>query len=142
MGLRLSLKPNEKVIINGCVISNTNRRQKLTIENQADVIREDDLLDPDQAATPVSQVYFFIQSALLDPKIRDTIVPVIQEKLGKLATVFDDRTTGLIFEAANHVSASDFYKALSSLRGVLKRETELLKYIDGKKDETAKVAAE
>jgi len=142
MGLRLSLKPNEKLIINGCIICNADRRQMLTIENQADVIREVDLLNPNQASTPVSQIYFFIQSALLDPKIRDTIVPVIQERLGKLATVFEDQTSGLIFEAANHVSTSDFYKALSSLRGVLKREAEILEYIRKESDLVPIEAAE
>lgn len=138
MGLRLSLKPNEKLIINGCVVRNADRRQMLTIENQADVIREADLLDSEQAATPVSQVYFFIQSALLSPDIRESIVPVIQEKLGKLALVFEDQTAGHIFEAANHVSAKDYYKALSSLRKVMKREAQLLELI---KENTAKAAA-
>ena len=130
MGLRLSLKPNEKLVINGCVISNANRRQMLTIENHADVIREADLLDPDEAATPVSQAYFFIQSALLDPGIRDDIVPIVQKRLGQLAAVFEDQISGLVFEAANHVSRGDYYKALSKLRGVLKHEAELIKRIN------------
>jgi flagellar protein FlbT len=131
MGLHLSLKPNEKVIVNGCVLRNTNRRQALIVETRADVIREADLLKPDDAATPVKQVYFFIQSVLLRPDIRDQIVPEIQKNLGKLALVFEDRTAGHIFEAANHVSAADYYKALKSLRKVMEREAELLEKIGG-----------
>jgi len=132
MGLRLSLKPNEMLIVNGCVIRNADRRQVLVIENQADVIREVDLLDPNDAATPVKQVYFFIQSALLQPEIRDQIVPVIQEKLGKLAVVFEEGTAEHIFQAAQHVSLGDYYKAIGALRPVLRREAQLLDLIEAK----------
>lgn len=142
MGLRLSLKPNEKLIINGCVVRNSGRRQMFTIENQADVIREADLLDADQAATPVSQVYYFVQSALLSPDTREKLVPIIQTKLGKLATVFEDQTAGHIFEAANYVSVGDYYKALSSLRQVMKREAQLLALIREKESKAVVNAAE
>ena len=44
MGLRLTLKPNERILINGCVIRNSDRRQLLVIENHADIVREADLM--------------------------------------------------------------------------------------------------
>jgi flagellar protein FlbT len=126
MALRISLRPNEKLIVNGCIIRNSSRRQMLIIENQADVIRECELLKSDQAATPVRQVFFFIQTAFLNPEIRETIIPIIQTKLGKLAPIFEERTAGHIIESANHVSAGDYYKALKSLRSVLEREKQIL----------------
>jgi len=129
MALRIALRPNEKFIVNGCVIKNINRRQALTIETHADVIREADLLSSDDAATPVKQVYFFVQTTFLKPETRDKLIPIIQKKLGKLALVFEEQTAGHIFEAANHVSAGDFYKALKSLREVLSREAQLLELI-------------
>lgn len=90
MALRLTLKPNERILINGCVVRNADRRQMLVIENQADIVREADLLDESEARSPVKEVYFFIQAALLDPDVRGKLVPIIQKKLGKLVPVFHD----------------------------------------------------
>ncbi len=129
MALRLTLKPNEKIVINGCVIRNADRRQTLTIENQADVVRGVDLLDESDAATPVKEVYFFIQSALLRPEIRDDIAPEIQTRLGRLVPVFHDEIAGYLFEAANHVSARNYYKAMRALRHVIDYEAELLRRV-------------
>ena len=54
MGLKLTLRPNEQIIVNGCAIRNTGRTHALHIESRADVIRGKDLLDPKEAVTPVS----------------------------------------------------------------------------------------
>ena len=139
MGLRLTLKPNERIVINGCVIRNNDRRQLLIIENQADVVREADLLDDNDVRTPVKEVYFFIQSALLDTKIREKVVPIVQKKLGQLAPVFHDEITVHIFDAANHVSCGNYYKAMRALRPVVEYEATLYKMLD---DQAATTAAE
>lgn len=126
MALRLTLKPNEKIVINGCVIRNADRRQTLTIENYADVVRGVDLLEETEAATPVKKVYFFIQSALLRPEIRSDLRPVIHKSLAELVPIFNEQIAGHIFEAANHVSAANYYKAMRALREVMRYEDELL----------------
>ncbi|MCE8008965.1 flagellar biosynthesis repressor FlbT [Aestuariivita sp.] len=140
MGLKLTLKPNEKLIINGCVIQNADRRQTLTIENRADVIRGIDLLDESEAATPTKEVYFFVQSAMLRPEIRDDITPEIQQRLGRLVPVFNVEIGGHLIEAANHVSARNYYNALRAIKPVIAYEEELLKLF-GDKDGSV-VAAE
>lgn len=129
MGLRLTLKPNERVVVNGCVIRNADRRQTLTIETLADVVREADLLDESEAATPVKEVYFLVQSSLLKPEIRDEVMPVIQQKLAKLVAVFHDDVANHIFDAAMQVSMRDYYKAMRALRPVVNYEEELLERI-------------
>lgn len=136
MGLKLTLKPNEKIVVNGCVIRNSNRRQSLTIENQADVIRGVDLLDENSAVTPTSEIYFLVQSAMLNPKIRDDLTIVIQKRLGKLVPVFHQEIGGHLIEAANHVSARNYYQALRSIKPVMKYEAELLQMF-GDQEQTA-----
>ncbi|MGH1466650.1 MAG: flagellar biosynthesis repressor FlbT [Cognatishimia sp.] len=132
MALRLTLKPNEKIVINGCVIRNADRRQMLTIENHADIVRGVDLLDESEAGSPVKKVYYFIQAALLKPDIRDELVPVIQKDLASLVPIFHEEIGGHIFEAATHVSCSDFYKAMRALRPLIEYEARLLDMINGK----------
>jgi flagellar protein FlbT len=126
MGLKLTLKPNEKIIINGCVVRNAPRKQTLTIETHADVIRDIDILDEAEAATPVKEVYFFVQAAMLQPHIRDEITPIIQKRLGKLVPVFNSQIGGHLMEAANHVSARNYYNALKAIKPVINYERELL----------------
>ena len=77
--LKLTLRPRERVVVNGCVIRNGDRRQALTVENRADIVRESDLLKPDAESTPVSKVYFLVQTALIRPDTRDQILPMIQQ---------------------------------------------------------------
>lgn len=140
MGLRLTLKPNEKVIINGCVVRNADRKQTLIIENHADVIRGEDLLDEAEAATPVKEIYYFVQAAMLQPEIRDDITPIIQKRLGKLVPVFNAQIGGHLIEAANHISARNYYNALKSIKPVISYETELLELIGA--PDSAPLAAE
>lgn len=122
MPLKLTLKPDERIIVNGCAIRNSGRRHTLTIESHADVIRGQDLLEADGVATPVRRVYFLIQTALTRADLREDLVTPIQKQLAVLATVFGGGNTGQIFEAANFVSGGDFYKALSALRPVMRHE--------------------
>ena len=138
MGLKLTLKPNEKIIINGCVIRNSDRRQSLTIENRADVIRGVDLLDESEAATPTKEIYFLVQTAMLKPELRDDLTSVIQKRLGRLVPVFNPEIGGHLMEAANHVSARNYYNALKSIKPVIAYEAELLEMFG---DQTDKVVA-
>lgn len=126
MALKLTLKPDERIIVNGCAMRNSGRRHALTIESQADVIRGHDLLDPDGIVTPVRRVYFLIQTALTRADLREDLIAPIQKQLAVLATVFGGSIVGQIFEAANFVSIGDHYKALSALRPVLRHEDEVL----------------
>ena len=137
MALRLTLKPNERVLINGCVVRNADRRQVLVIESHADIIREADLLVQEEQRTPVKEVYFFIQTALLDPATREKLVPIIQKRLGKLVPVFHDEMANHIFEAAAHVSSADFYKAMRTLRSLMAYEEKLFEMIQQKNAATA-----
>lgn len=126
MSLKITLKPNETIVINGCVIKNSARRHTMMIENFADIIRGADILKEEDANTPLKRVYFLIQTALLDVKIRDKIVPHIQKQLAELFNIFSSEVKDDIMRTANFVSISDYYKALSSLRPAMKYEAKLL----------------
>lgn len=126
MALKLTLKPGERIVVNGCAMRNTDRRHVLVIESHADVIRGHDLLDESDAATPVARAYYLIQTALTRADLREKLIPAIQSDLARLVTVFADSDP--VFEAANHVSTGDYYKALVALRPLRKREETLLDF--------------
>ena len=129
MALKLTLRPYERFIVNGCPMRNSGRRHSIIVEAQADVVRGKDLLESASAVTAVGRVYYLVQTALTNAELREKLLPAIQKHLAELATVFGPPSVGHIFEAANFVSMGDFYKALRELRPVMAYERELLSHI-------------
>lgn len=129
MPLKLTLRPDERIVVNGCMMRNSSRRHVLTIESHADVVRGHDLLDEDTPATPVTRAYFLIQTALIQKQLRDELQPLIHDHLAALATTFGHPSLGHVFKAANYVSVRDYYKALRELRPVIEHEAKLFDMI-------------
>ena len=67
MALKITLKPQEKMILGGAVISNGNSAGcQLIIENKVPILREKDILSENDANTPSRQLYFIIQLMYID----------------------------------------------------------------------------
>jgi flagellar protein FlbT len=66
MPLKLTLKPRERFVLNGGVLINGDRRSDLIVENQVSLLRERDVLKPDEADTPMKRIYFTIMMMYLD----------------------------------------------------------------------------
>lgn len=123
MALKLRLKPCERVVINGCVVQNENRRYTLTVSNFAQIIRGSDIMQEEEADTPVRRAYFVIQSMLLDPQVAEEYTGVVAGMMAKLYTAFvHPEMQDRIMQAMQNVSERDYYKALSALRPVMAYE--------------------
>ena len=66
MPLKLSLKPGEKFVLNGAVLANGDKRISLVIQNKACVLREKDIMQPEDANTPARRIYLAIMMMYLD----------------------------------------------------------------------------
>lgn len=67
MGLILQLKPNERVAINGAVITNPHSSNiEIKILNRSTVLRERDFMTEEEATTPCRRLYFLGMLAMLD----------------------------------------------------------------------------
>lgn len=127
MALKLRLKPLERVVINGCVVQNENRRYTLTVSNFAQIIRGSDILQEEEAITPVRRAYFLIQSMLLDPTVAAQGTATVAEMMARLYTTFArPEIKSRIVRAMGHVGERDYYKALAALRPVMEYEGVLL----------------
>lgn len=126
-GLILKLAPNERVLINGAVIENGDKRAKISIKTaNANILRLKDAIHPDQAQTPVSRVCYVAQLILsgdADPEEgRRQLLCGIEQ----LAQVFDDRDSRKILAAATEAGvAGNAYQALRQLRILLPREARM-----------------
>ncbi len=120
MGLRLRLRPGEMFVVNGCVIQNGERRNTVTISNFGQVLRARDILQPDEAKTPVARIYLAIQSFLLDPGEVDDLVPDLNLVAARLIARTEDlEIRQRLLAAIHHVHERDHYSALAKLRPLL-----------------------
>jgi len=127
-GLVLKLGPHERVLINGAVIENGDRRSKLAIMTpNANILRLRDAIHPEEATTPVRRVCYVAQLVLSgDADADDTRQQLLRgiEQLSQVLTDPDSRT--LLGQASQAVMADQHYQVLKCLRGLLPREERLL----------------
>ncbi len=68
MALKVELKPNERIIIGNCVVTNTDQRARLLIDGEnIPILREKDILTPATADTPAKLVYLAVQLMYISP---------------------------------------------------------------------------
>lgn len=126
-GLVLKLAPNERVLINGAVIENGDRRSRISIKTpNVNVLRLRDAIHPDAATTPVARACYIAQLMLsgdIDTAIgRRDLIRAIEQ----LSQVFDDRDSRiLLVEASEHAVQDNPYQAMRRLRELLPREARL-----------------
>ncbi len=127
-GLVLKLGPFERVLINGAVIENGDRRSKLAIMTPgANILRLRDAIHPEEANTPVRRVCYIAQLVLSgDADAGEMRMQLLRgiEQLSQVLTDPDSRR--LLGEASSAVLADQHYQALKALRGLLPREERLL----------------
>lgn len=127
-GLVLKLGPKERVLINGAVIENGDRRSRLSIVSpNANILRLRDAIHPEEATTPVRRVCYAAQLVLSgDSEPDDARMPLLRriEELSQVLTDIDSRTQ--LGMATQAVIEGQFYQCLKALRALLPREDRLL----------------
>lgn len=127
-GLVLKLGPKERVLINGAVIENGDRRSRLSIMTpNAHILRLRDAIHPDEVNTPVRRVCYVAQLVLSgDTAPQDARLPLLRriEELSRILTDADSRTQ--LAAASDAVIAGQYYGCLKALRTLLPREERLL----------------
>lgn len=127
-GLVLKLGPHERVLINGAVIENGDKRSRLAVMTpNANILRLRDALHPNDANTPVRRVCYIAQLVLSgDAAPGDTRAQLLRgiEQLSQVLTDPDSRR--LLTLASQAVLENQHYQVLKSLRGLLPRETRLM----------------
>ena len=68
MALKIRLRPKERVIIGGAVVTNGNNNSNLVIDNNIPILREKDIMNEEDANTPCRRIYFVIQLMYVNEK--------------------------------------------------------------------------
>ncbi|MEP4035063.1 MULTISPECIES: flagellar biosynthesis repressor FlbT [unclassified Pseudophaeobacter] len=127
-GLVLKLAPKERVLVNGAVIENGDRRSRLSIVTpDANILRLRDAIHPEEANTPVRRVCYAMQLILTgDTDPEEERLPMLRriEELSQVFTDPDSRAS--LAEATDAFLQDNYYRCLKSLRALMPREDRLL----------------
>ncbi|MFC6688326.1 flagellar biosynthesis repressor FlbT [Jhaorihella thermophila] len=127
-GLILKLAPRERVLINGAVIENGDRRSRLSVlTKEANILRLRDAIHPDEANTPVRRVCYATQLVLSGDTDPQSARLALLRRIEELSQVFTDADSrSALAEATEALIEDQHYRCLKALRRLLPRESRLL----------------
>jgi flagellar protein FlbT len=129
MPLKLSLKPGEKFVLNGAVLTNGDKRASLVLQNKACILREKDIMQPEEANTPARRIYVPIMMMYLDPEGIDGYYDDFALRMTEFMGAIQNRTAlATCLDISHDVIAGSYYKALMSCRKLFEFEQERLNY--------------
>jgi flagellar protein FlbT len=124
--LKLSLKPNEKLYINGAVIR-VDRKVTLELLNDVQFLLENHVLQPEQASTPLRQLYFIVQVMLMNPQGAVEAREMFRRSLPlMLANFTDEQIRGTLKNVDRMVGEDHVYEALKAIRSLYPLERRAL----------------
>ena len=130
MPLKLSLKPGEKFVLNGAVVQNGDRRGVLVLQNKASVLREKDIMQPDEATTPARRIYFPVMMMYLDEAAAERQYEEFATRLTEFkGVVRNPEVLGDCIAISKHVMAREYYKALMLSRKLIEYEDQRLGHV-------------
>ena len=123
---KISLKPHERVYINGAVIK-VDRKTSLEFLNDVQFLLESQVLQAADADTPLKRLYFTVQIQLMSPSDTTASNRMFKEQLEQLLLTFEDSTVRA--ELANvqkMVAEQRFHEAMKTLKTLYPIEQRLL----------------
>lgn len=121
MPLKLSLKPGERVVLNGAVLQNGDRRSSVVLQSRASVLRDKDVMRLADADTPAKRLYFNVMMIYLAPDARGLYAPAAARALEELAAGPGGAAlAGQTLEISRLILTEDAYGALAACRRLLK----------------------
>lgn len=124
--LQISLKPGERIYINGAVLK-VDRKVSIEFLNDVTFLLEHHVLHPEDTRTPLRQLYFIVQTVLIDPANSADAHAMFQESIAALLVSFENLAirNGLV-EVREFFERGRPFDALKVLRSLFAIEDEIL----------------
>jgi flagellar protein FlbT len=128
MALKISLKPDERIIIGGAVVQNGGARSDFVIENSVPILRGKDIMGLNEANSPCRRIYFAIQLMYVDDKNieehRATYWILVKD-----VTNAAPSTVGLIDQISEHILHDRYYQALKLTNHLIEYEQGVMNHV-------------
>ncbi|MER9135867.1 flagellar biosynthesis repressor FlbT [Mesorhizobium sp. M0830] len=124
--LKISLKPNEKLYINGAVIR-VDRKVTVELMNDVQFLLESHVIQAEDASTPLKQLYFILQVMLMNPAGAAAARDMFRRSLPLLLVSFEDtQICGALKQIDRMVGEDYIYEALKAIRALYPLERRAL----------------
>jgi flagellar biosynthesis repressor protein FlbT len=124
--MQIHLKKGEKIYVNGAVIR-ADHRCSLEFMNNVTFLLENHVMQADKANTPFKQIYFVVQTMLIDPENAQITRELYWHQSSSLhKTVENVELRGGLESCDSCVKNQRYFDALKILRGLFEAESKLL----------------
>lgn len=124
--LRISLKAGEKIFINGAVLR-VDRKVALEFLNDVTFLLENHVLQPEEATTPLRQLYFIAQMILINPEGKEQSAAMFRKSITMLLTCFkNEEVLAELKRIDGLVSTGRAFDALKAIRSLYPIEDGIL----------------
>ena len=124
--LKITLRPGEKIFINGAVVR-TARKVSLEFLNDVQFLLENHVLQPEDASTPLRQLYFIVQVMLMNPDGAGEARDMFRRSLAALLSSFrNEQVLAALKNIDRLVSEGEVYEALKAIRTLYRAEEDIL----------------
>jgi flagellar biosynthesis repressor protein FlbT len=138
--LKIELKPNERIILGDCIVTNSSGRTRLVIEGMVPILRERDIMPPERADTPARRLYLVVQNMYTSKKPQEHDAHYF--KLAREMLQAAPSMRPLINSINNRILTGELYKALKETRKLIAHEEELSQMHQNAASAYAKTAKE
>jgi flagellar protein FlbT len=124
--LRISLKSGERIFVNGAVLR-VDRKVAVEFLNDVTFLLENHVLQPEQATTPLRQLYFIAQMALINPEGAEQSIAMFRKSVIMLLTCFkNEEVLAELKRVDALVTQGRAFEALKAIRGLYPIEDRIL----------------
>ena len=125
MSLKLTLKPGERVIVAGAVLTNGATLAHLKVENRVPLLRQKDIMTEAEAISPCKKIYLIVQLMYIGAGLTADLTQLYWD-LVRDVLLAAPSTNDLISQVSAYVLDSNFYPALKITKKLISYEKELM----------------
>ncbi|OLP58164.1 flagellar biosynthesis repressor FlbT [Xaviernesmea oryzae] len=124
--LRISLKSGERIFVNGAVLR-VDRKVAVEFLNDVTFLLENHVLQPEDATTPLKQLYFIAQMILINPEGAEQSTAMFRKSVVMLLSCFKhDEVLAELKRIDALVVQGRAFDALKAIRGLYTIEDQIL----------------
>lgn len=124
--LRISLKSGERIFVNGAVLR-VDRKVAVEFLNDVTFLLENHVLQPEDATTPLKQLYFIAQMILINPEGADQSTSMFRKSVIMLLNCFkNEDIVSELKRIDGMVTQGRAFDALKAIRGLYAAEDRIL----------------
>lgn len=125
--MQFRLRPGERLFVNGAAMK-FDRKVLVEFLNDVTFLLETHILRPEQAVTPLKQLYFVVQLNLIEPDKKDMRRGLVEKKLADVrAATRDPALCEGLDRVRQLIEADRCFEALKLMRRMFAIEAELLR---------------